>query len=268
MKKEDLIEYNNKQIIKMNNILINQNARKNVIVQKLFYCVVANTHILENNKIVLSKSYIRDCLELPKDKNSANIVRNGLQELMKNSLLTFEKNDGFIDGFLIPKIESSRNHFTIHICEDFVPLFIEYSKGYTQMLLKDTMQFKTRHSMMLYQQLMFLHKYSSSGIQFTTEQLFKIFSLDPLDYHKPNGAFDRYNFEKRVIEPSIKEINKSNCILGLKYSKTYESHNKRLVEYYVFEYIYLGPNYMDRQTPPTKISNSELIEIVNTPWVK
>lgn len=221
-----------KRIIQFNNSLnIPMQIKTKELQLKLFYLIINNgTQINESNEtIIIQKSTIMQTLNL-NNKNKRNYyeVKKALEEIIKKSFLEFGNDEIFTMGFLFTGVRAKKDTYEISISKQFKPLFLEYKKGYTALLLNETMTFESKYSILLYHYLIAVKDYANAynGIYLDDEDLFKIFGLSKNDYHDKNGKITRKQLEERIINKAIKEINfTSRIIYNVKITKQYNEYN-------------------------------------------
>ena len=227
------------QIIAMDNTLAKKSTKFTVDEQRLFYIVLASIKPTQkNNEIEISKKAIVDMLEL-KSRDVYSRIRPMFKKLALNSWIEFGDDEIWEDGFLFPSIRTTKKNVYVEVAKKYIPLLIELAPGFTRLLSDDAISFKSKFSMLIYQQLMRLNNKGHYGVGFTTKELKELFGMSKEDYMN-NGNFDRYNFEKKTVNVAIQDINeKSKCINNLRYEKRKKGNR---IQGYVFFFDYCDPN--------------------------
>lgn len=258
------------QIIAMDNELAKQATNFTVEEQRLFYITLASIKPNQKSSIIeIDKKAVLDMLGF-KSHNQYSRLRPMFTKMIKKSLILSGDDEIWNDGFLFYKCRTTKKKIYIYVDDEYIPLLIKLQPGFTRLLSDDAISFKSKYSMILYQQIMRLNNKGTYGVGFTTKELKTLFGLSKEDYMS-GGRFDRYNFERKTINLAIKDINeKSKCIQNLRYEK--RKKNGR-VQGYVFFFDYTDPNEF-RNVIPGKESSSkkgvtetdkkELIELLNT----
>ena len=172
-------------------------------------------------------------------QNQYSRLRPMFTKMIKKSLILSGDDEVWNDGFLFYKCRTTKKKIYIYVDDEYIPLLIKLQPGFTRLLSDDAISFKSKFSMILYQQLMRLNNKGDYGVGFTTKELKMIFGLSKDDY-VTKGHFDRSAFERRTINVAVKDINeKSKCIQNLRYEK--RKKNGR-VQGYVFFFDYTDPN--------------------------
>lgn len=259
------------QIIAMDNELAKQATNFTVEEQRLFYITLASIKPNQKSSIIeIDKKAVLDMLGF-KSHNQYSRLRPMFTKMIKKSLILSGDDEIWNDGFLFYKCRSTKKKIYIYVDDEYIPLLIKLQPGFTRLLSDDAISFKSKYSMILYQQIMRLNNKGTYGVGFTTKELKTLFGLSKNDYVKKDGHFNRTTFENRTIDVAIKDINeKSKCIQNLRYEK--RKKNGR-VQGYVFFFDYTDPNEF-RNVIPGKESSSqkgvreadkkELIELMNT----
>lgn len=256
---EDLHE----QIIAMDNTLTKKATKFSVDEQRLFYITLASIKPdQKGNEIEIDKKSMIDMLEFS-SRDVYSRIRPMFKKLAMASWIEFGDDEIFDDGFLISAVRTTKKKVYVTIADKYIPLLIQLQPGFTRLLSDDAISFKSKYSMLLYQQLMRWNKKGIFGA--TTKELKTLFGMTKDDYvNKKTGRFDRYNFEKRTIELAITDINeKSKCIKNLRYEKKKKGSR---VQGYVFYYDYVDPNefrpnYTKAVESDRTVNNAEQMEL-------
>lgn len=232
---EDLHE----QIIAMDNTLVSKATKFTVEEQRLFYITLASIKPnLKNDEIEIDKKAMFDMLGFTSHIYYSRI-RGMFKKLAISSWIEFGDDEIFDDGFLFSNVRTTRKKVYVTVSRKYIPLLIKLQPGFTRLLSDDAISFKSKYSMIIYQQLM---RWNHKGVfGATTKELKTLFGMTKEDYvNSKTGRFDRYNFEKFTIELAIADINeKSKCIKNLRYEKKKKGNR---VQGYVFYWDYMDPN--------------------------
>lgn len=242
------------QIIAMDNELAKQATNFTVEEQRLFYITLASIKPNQKSSIIeIDKKAVLDMLGF-KSQNQYSRLRPMFTKMIKKSLILSGDDEIWNDGFLFYKCRTTKKKIYIYVDDEYIPLLIKLQPGFTRLLSDDAISFKSKYSMILYQQIMRLNNKGTYGVGFTTKELKTLFGLSKDDYVKKDGHFNRTTFENRTIDVAIKDINeKSKCIQNLRYEK--RKKNGR-VQGYVFFFDYTDPNEF-RNVIPGKESSSK-----------
>ena len=232
---EDLHE----QIIAMDNTLTKKATKFTVDEQRLFYITLASIKPdQKGNEIEIDKKAMIDMLGFS-SRDVYSRIRPMFKKLAMASWIEFGDDEIFDDGFLISAVRTTKRKVYVTIADKYIPLLIELAPGFTRLLSDDAISFKSKFSMLIYQQLM---RWSHKGVYgATTKELKTLFGMTKDDYvNAKTGRFDRYNFEQRTIEVAVQDINeKSKCISNLRYEKKKKGNR---IQGYVFYFDYTDPN--------------------------
>ena len=230
------------KIISMSNTLIVKSTKFTVVEQKIFYmCLLCiSKAMIKDDEVFIEKKKFINKLGLS-NSHAYTDIRNSFKNIIKNSYIQFTDGDNFNDGVIICNVKTSGKYFVVKFNREYLPLIKDLSKNYTRLLNDDVISFSSKHSMMLYQNLMRLSVYCNN-INLTTKQIKDFMGIGKNEYCRNNGNFDRYLFDKYVIKKAVDEINeKSNCIKNLTFNKKYDG---RKVKCYSFSFDYVDPNYV------------------------
>ena len=254
---EDLHE----QIIAMDNTLTKKATKFSVDEQRLFYITLASIKPNQKgNEIEIDKKAMIDILGFT-SRDVYSRIRPMFKKLAMSSWIEFGDDEIFDDGFLISAIRTTKKKVYVTIADKYIPLLIELAPGFTRLLSDDAISFKSKFSMLIYQQLM---RWSHKGcFGATTKELKKMFGMSKEDYVY-NGKFNRQMFEQRTIDLAVQDINeKSKCISNLRYEKKKKGSR---VQGYVFYYDYVDPNefrpnYTKAIESDRTVNNAEQMEL-------
>lgn len=227
----------NEQIIAMDNTLINKATKFSVDEQRLFYITLASIRPdQKGSEIEIDKKAMLDMLGLT-SRDVYSRIRGMFKKLILNSYIEFGDDEIFDDGVLFSSVRTTRKKVYVTVADKYIPLLIQLQPNFTRLLSDDAISFKSKYSMLLYQQLM---KWNYKGVfGATTKQLKTLFGMTKDDYVY-NGAFNRALFEKKSVDVAVRDINeKSKCISNLRYEKRKKGNR---VQGYVFFYDYIDPN--------------------------
>lgn len=189
---------------------------------------------------------IRACGNNPHKYTNYQYYKGIVSSLMKSSYFEGKIDGEDLMGFAVPYAKANPNAnritFRFKLFNEFLPYFQRLASRYTIIELEQAKNFKSRFSYVLYMNLLSWtdsenHEYYRF---YTTKQLKEMFGLSKDDYCKKDGSFDRYNFEKKVIKPAVKEIN-SETTMDVIYTKNKVGRN---VKNYQFNFIDRGKDYI------------------------
>lgn len=253
------------QIIAMDNELAKQATNFTVEEQRLFYITLASIKPNQKSSIIeIDKKAVLDMLGF-QSQNQYSRLRQMFTKMIKKSLILSGDDEIWNDGFLFYKCRSTKKKIYIYVDDEYIPLLIKLQPGFTRLLSDDAISFKSKYSMILYQQIMRLNNKGDFGVGFTTKELKTLFGLSKDDYVKKDGHFNRTTFENRTIDVAVKDINeKSKCIQNLRYEK--RKKNGR-VQGYVFFFDYTDPNEFrttynsDEKSSSKEVSDEDVKEL-------
>lgn len=186
---------------------------------------------IENSKI---NNFITSSGVAYHDSDFKDIARDIIQ-----TSIVYGKLNGFNVSFpIIDFVQENKNRtFTFKINPIFKPYVQELQNRYSVLQLDTIQKFKSNHAFVLYQELTswYIRDKKDMSIKeqyYKTSDLFKLFNLDKTDYHTKNGKLDRFNFEKKVIDKAVDEINASGELRVI-YEKIKEGNK---VKAYKFTY--------------------------------
>lgn len=230
MKEKSSLNSLDNQIIKMSNILARKTPKhaKNretltQTEQRLFYMALAKANTIDEKGVVrLKKSEVFEKMGV-NDSNMWTRYKEIFKAMQMKTYYDFDySEDEFEAGFLIYKVQATKNYFHIRFDIDYVPL-LKAADQYTTMFFDDIMRFECKHSAPLYQRIRSLNEHPKFGeyYDFSTSELKEVFGLTIDDYvNKTTGKFKRPEFEKQTLYKAVEEINeKAQLVKNVKVEK-------------------------------------------------
>ena len=249
----------NNQIIALDNALAKQSHSMDVEYQRMFYVALAS--IKQNQKenyVSIDKKDFFDLLNIH-DEDRWSRTRLMWRKLIPMTQYDFGPDSDFITGVLITKVDARGKTYKVYFEPEFMPLLTHLSSGFTRLLRDDVINFKSKFSSILYQQLMRLNGLGYRGIEFTTRELKQRFGMSDDDYVY-DGKFNRTLFEKYSVDLAVKEINElSKCINNLYYEKV--KGNRGQVLCYKFFFTYKDPTDVKVKEEPNQTTIYDYINL-------
>ena len=186
-----------------NNVLIkaryNINTVENKIFQLILYKMQKNSNSKDLKKCTIQHQEFKDIIK--RTNNSTIKAINECLEELRKSCIEIETESkwlkyGFINGFTYDK---KNQEFTIKADAEIYELLFNYLKGYTPVNLAIFFSFKGYYTQRLYE-LLRLWSNTKTVITYTVDEIKELLKLE-------DQYSDYCNFKRRVITPSIKELN-------------------------------------------------------------
>ena len=214
----------------------------------------------ENNIVELDKIEICEILGWNYNASDRSVKLRRLFKALANHSyieMNVKDKDEWDDGFLIPRISSTRGSIKVYFAEQFMPLLTNLlqDKDFVTIWSNDIYKFENVNSYLLFEELR-LHSDTrqTNWRTYSTKQLKELFGMPKtgkgayMHYSAKDQkeVFDRSNFEKYVLDKAIAEINKGQMIKILpivgsneiKKGKLYQKIKKNgFVVGYQFKYI-------------------------------
>lgn len=152
------------------------------------------------------------------DNLSANL-RRAVGELPKHSFIQIadQDKDLYINGCVITSIAFFRNRVRIRFNSDYLSLFTGMSRDYITLWADDIFSLNEKRSVQFYEYLRQITdaRKTDNVTHISTKALKELFGI-PFEgkgsYVRPNGAFARSEFEKRVLDPICADLAKTRMI--------------------------------------------------------
>lgn len=250
------------QMVAMGKALVR--ARKNMSIEERKLLIMAMTKInwskTENELVVcLSKLEISEVLNWKIDSSDRSTkVRNLATNLRRHSEICIDgkDKDEWDDGFLVPRIHSTKGDIYIHFAEQFRPLLenLTKDKDFVTIWANDVYGFDSLYAYLLFEDMrMHCDTRQTNWRTYSTKELKDLFGISKdgkgsymhYDAKKGKEVFDRSNFEKKVLDVAIEEINRGQMIKILPFvgmeatpEKPYKLYEKIKKNGYVTGYLF------------------------------
>ncbi len=229
-------------LIVMHNIIARKQTYWNAFETKLFLTILSQVKTrTSDNWIVLKKADICDILGI--DQTNSSKLRKQAESMVKKSYVQFDgpNEDEWEDGVLMAGFKSTRKDIHVKMNDQFLPLLDELNAHFTQFYLDNVSHFKSKYSILLYQNLkswfnrnaMVCHK------KYSLEELKIMFEIGPDDYRYKRGDSNIFrvdNFKRKSIDVAVKEINADTNKSGMQIGEVTTIYHRNMVAGYDFEY--------------------------------
>lgn len=244
--------YNNALTVVANE-LARKRTRWTINEQKLFYAFVSQVQNIDKDFwIDLRTKEILRLFEMDGHPYTRTQLEELLLRLMEHSKIEFRKEDLFSAGFLITNTKVDSKHLKIKFNEYYLPLIQHLEKQFTMFKLRNIGAFKSKHTLALYVDLksrynpLDLNPDGSYTYSYDLERLKDLLGIEKNDYVRKatktrKAGFDFYNFNKRVLERAVKEINKDSSVSGMRI-KCESIKDGREILGYRFSFILVDEN--------------------------
>lgn len=235
-------------------------ARKQMTLSELKMFAYALTHVKWKERcpdvLYLDKKEIASIVGITESDSSdlSQHLKRSVGNLAKHSYLEFsDKESGaWVNGFFVTSISFFKNRIRIRMNNDYLPLFGNLDKGYITMWSGDIFQMKSERSIKFYE---LLRENSDTRLEINTgtvgikkfKELFDIPKDGEGSYmNSSSGHFDRFNFERRVIDPVCEDLSHTKMLqlLVQPNGKYYEKvkRGNRVIAYKFFWVLSMHPN--------------------------
>lgn len=225
---EDILNLNvPEELIGVSKIFARAKKEMSLAEYKTFVYSLTNFRFKEENKpfVYLDKKMLGEVLGIHSDPDhlSQDIFDN-IKELPKHSFITIADRDrGIFDsGCIITRVTSLKNQFRIKYDDEYMKLFSNLKDGeYITLWSGDILSMSSARSIDFYE---YLRENTDTreavnrgvvSIKFLKE-LFNIPKEGKGSYMRDQSGFDRKNFEKYVIDPLFKDLEKCKMIQPVK----------------------------------------------------
>lgn len=205
-------------LVVISNLIARATTKWTLEETKLFLCSVSRIRMRDkDNWVTLSKRDIADKLSI--DPTNRSKMREIFKRMVQKSYIQFdgETEDDWLDGVLLTNVKSTKKDISVKFNETYLPLLDELSSHFTEFYLEYVKDFTRLSSYNLYVYLCSWHdpNYLIQDKKIAKKELHKIFHLKETDYWRDYGTekarFHWADFEKKVLNPAIEEINQLNA---------------------------------------------------------
>ena len=191
-------------------------------------------------KVHLDKWELVELLRLKTNNTDVSTnLKRAIGDLPKNSFISFEDKDRgcWDNGCFITRIRCYKDYVLVCFNDDYMPLFeeLDRDRDYITFWAQDLFDLTSERSILFYEQLRLHSDTRKTNTRiFSTKDLKELFGIPKTgkgSYMKPNGKFNRTEFERKVILPVCDDLRKCKMINlhlnedGLPYRKI-KSHGR------------------------------------------
>lgn len=197
-------------------------ARKNMSLAEQKTLAYALTQIkfteeAKSNCVRMDKKNLADVVGIHSDPDHLSVdLYNSIKDLTIHSRVEMREEDKglFANGFIVSSIVSFKNMVRIRFNEDYLPLFTNLKKDYITMWSSDIFQMNSKRSVRFYEELRAWTDSRARENQhgWSTHKLKEMFEIPKEgrgSYMRANGGFNRFEFEKKVLDPLCEDL--KNC---------------------------------------------------------
>lgn len=204
-------------LVVISNLIARATTKWTLEETKLFLCAVSQIRKRDKeNWVTMRKKDIADKLNI--DSKNRNKMRETFKKVVLKSYVQFdgETEDDYLDGVLLTNVKSTKKDISVKFNETYLPLLDQLSSHFTEFYLEYVKDFTHLSSYNLYVYLCSWHDpdYLIQNRKIAKRELPQIFNLKEKDYWRDYGTekarFHWADFEKKVLNPAIKEINQLN----------------------------------------------------------
>lgn len=234
-------------LIVVSNLIARASTKWTLEETKMFLCMVSKVKTRDrDNWVTVSKKDLAEKLGI--DATNKPKMREMFKKMVSKSFIDFdgETEDDWMSGVVLISIKSTKKDMSVQFNPTYIPLLDQLSSHFTEFYLESILDFKHMASYKLYVYLVSWAKYIIGETEkaiIPKGKIHQIFGLKESDYWrnygKENAKFHFPYFEKRVLNPAIKEINELKAcdmhILGCEKKK-----DGKYVLGYEIEYVFVN----------------------------
>lgn len=221
-------------LVVKDNALINASYNLEVTEQRLMLLAIINARetgdgITADSKLQIHASDYMKHFDVDK-KTAYEALKNAVDNLFNRQFSFREVRKGtdfIVKSRWVSRIAYATNEAILEItfAPDVVPLILRLEEHFTSYQLKQVTQLTSKYAIRLYEMLIAWREVGKTP-QIELSEFRRKIGVEDTEYK------DMHNFKKRVLEPSIKQINEHTDI-----TVTYEQHKKgRLISGFSFKF--------------------------------
>lgn len=209
-------EFDNALVV-ISNLIARATTKWTLEETKLFLCSISKIRTRDKDCwVTMSKRDIAEKLDI--DPTNRTKMREMFKRMVQKSYVEID-GDGdleYLDGVLLTGIKSTKKEISVRFNDTYMPLLDQLSAHFTEFYLEYVKDFSRLSSYNLYVYLCSWHDpdYLIQNKKVKKSELPKIFNLKESDYWRDYGTekarFHFADFEKKCLNPAIKEINQLN----------------------------------------------------------
>lgn len=201
-------------LVVISNLIARATTKWTIEETKLFLCAVSQIKTRDKNAWVkLTKKDIQEKLDITPQNGAW--LRQTFKKVVNKSYVEFDgkTDDEWHDGFLLYEVKSTKKTVSLRFNDTYLPLLDQLTTHFTEFYIDYIKDFKHLSSYNLYVFLCSWQNpnYMIQNKKIAKKDLVKIFSLKKNEYWRnygtPKARFHWADFEKRVLNPAIEEIN-------------------------------------------------------------
>lgn len=201
-------------LVVISNLIARATTKWTLEETKLFLCAVSQIKTRDKNAWVkLKKKDIQEKLDITPQNGAW--LRQTFKKVVNKSYVEFDgkTEDEWHDGFLLYEVKSTKKTVSVRFNDTYLPLLDQLTTHFTEFYIDYIKDFKHLSSYNLYVFLCSWQNpnYMIQNKKIAKKDLVKIFGLKKNEYWRnygtPKARFHWADFEKRVLNPAIDEIN-------------------------------------------------------------
>lgn len=174
----------------------------------------------KTNYVKIDKKTLANIVGVNSDPDHMSVdLFDNIKDMVAHSYIEIRERDldFYACGFLITGITSFKNVVRIRFNEDYLPLFTNLTTDYITMWSSDIFQMTTRRSVQFYEYLRQITdtREEINSVLLGIKALKEMFDI-PKDgqgsYMREGNHFNRYEFERKVIDPLCNDLKKCKMI--------------------------------------------------------
>lgn len=196
----------NRQIVVQSNSLINSKYELTDIQQKIILLAISQIDSINDKQFYKYSCTVAELEKLLNIQINHKQFRESCEDLFKKPIRILNKKGWELYGwFQSIKYIDAESRFEFRISDDLIPYLLQLKESFTKFELSQAIQFDGKYTTRFYQFAMQVKNQEKREVKFNLIELYELLQL-------PKSLKDYRHFRVKVLEPSIKEINKKTDI--------------------------------------------------------
>lgn len=196
----------NRQIVVQSNNLINGKYELTDIQQKIILLAISQIDSINDKQFYKYSCTVAELEKILNIKINHKQFRESCEDLFKKPIRILNKRGWELYGwFQSIKYIDAESRFEFRMSDDLIPYLLQLKESFTKFELSQAIQFDGKYTTRFYQFAMQVKNQEKREVKFNLIELYELLQL-------PKSLRIFGDFKRKVLDPSIKEINKKTNI--------------------------------------------------------
>ena len=216
-------------VVQANDLVQTANWSMNVIPLKIFKGLISCINTLkpgQANQVTVMKSDLYRIVGIDKSKNNYSYLRKQMESLMQQ-IIYLRKDDKIIQVPLVSKVvwDMNTDFVSCYFDDELMPYIIHLNGLFLQYPVGNLVGFDSKYGLILYEYLLSMERQYKRGEYTIDIDLLRHITGTEKKYSKT------YDFENRVLDVSVKDINQAGVEFLIRYNTVKYGKSIRSVKF-------------------------------------